>query len=189
GVELPGCASFTFHLTLSLPFHLRGKSFSKQKPCPVGPRQAGQLSAAADGAIARQASSRTVGRRMRFLKRFGRDAACYETGDRTSGALVKGPVPCFVAKGRLCFIAFAVFRSQILGDKKRRRPKPEGHRSVARPVDAPFVVPEQERAKAPSAPCVRRVPAAPSEPPPSWIKTPAAARGWLSDERGVNSSR
>src|SRR6185295_5188697 len=47
GVELPGCSSLTFHLTFSLALHVIGTFFSKQYPCPVGPRHAGQSSATA----------------------------------------------------------------------------------------------------------------------------------------------
>src|ERR1043166_6306780 len=46
GVELPGCSSLIFHLTFCLSLHLVGRSFSAQYPCPVGPRQGGQLLAA-----------------------------------------------------------------------------------------------------------------------------------------------
>src|SRR3712207_7810564 len=42
--------SLTFHLTFSLALHFRGTFFSEQKPCPAGPRQAGQLSACAKAA-------------------------------------------------------------------------------------------------------------------------------------------
>src|SRR5438552_14813532 len=52
GVELPWWASGTFHFTFSLPLHLRGTFFSSHWPCPVGPRQAGQLSARATAASA-----------------------------------------------------------------------------------------------------------------------------------------
>src|SRR4051794_14905885 len=47
GVELPGNSSGVFHRTFSLPLHRRGRFVSAQCPWPVGPRQAGQLSARA----------------------------------------------------------------------------------------------------------------------------------------------
>src|SRR5262249_25747453 len=62
GVELPAWASGTFHLTLSLSLHVTGRFFSKQTPCPVGPRQAGQLSAWA-AAVLRASRAETARQR------------------------------------------------------------------------------------------------------------------------------
>src|SRR5262245_10279611 len=63
GVPLPGWASLTFHLTFSFGPHFNGTSFSEQWPCPVGPRQAGQLSPAASAVQVNRGNSAA----MRFI--------------------------------------------------------------------------------------------------------------------------
>src|SRR3954465_13273644 len=65
GVEFPWSSSLIFHLTFSLSDHFIGTSFSAQWPCPVGPRQAGQLSAGAAAAVATSRASVTA---VRFIR-------------------------------------------------------------------------------------------------------------------------
>src|SRR5262245_7325499 len=72
GVELPWLASLIFHLTLSLSDHFSGTFFSLQWPWPVGPRQAGQLSA---GATAAKGSSRARKAARRFMRGVPREVA------------------------------------------------------------------------------------------------------------------
>jgi hypothetical protein len=45
GLELPGPASFSFHLMFSVGDQVLGRSFSEDFPLPEGPLKAGQFSA------------------------------------------------------------------------------------------------------------------------------------------------
>src|SRR5262249_54441500 len=67
GVELPVSGSGIFHFTFSVADHLTGRFFSVEKPCPVGPRHPGQLSARAVSANANSGTTAAGNRRGRRM--------------------------------------------------------------------------------------------------------------------------
>src|SRR5262245_66321400 len=71
GVELPVSGSATFHFTFSVADHLTGRFFSVEKPCPVGPRHPGQLSARAVSANANSGTTAAGQRRGRPQAEYG----------------------------------------------------------------------------------------------------------------------
>src|SRR5687767_7253625 len=77
GVELPWSSSLIFQRTLSLPLHLSGTSFSSQWPCPVGPRQPGQLPASAMALQATKMVSVPISRFMTFSLFRGRGSTAH----------------------------------------------------------------------------------------------------------------
>tara|TARA_B100000745_G_C19784486_1_gene257150 strand:- start:90 stop:470 length:381 start_codon:yes stop_codon:yes gene_type:complete len=81
GVELPGPGRGSFHLTFFDGLHSVGSSVSVQIPCPVGPRQAGQLSASAGLSAARKQAAAAITERVLFTSLFSGTGFLFPQGE------------------------------------------------------------------------------------------------------------